>query len=51
MAFFENGTVDDVADVLLVPLGEEKHGFGVASWCVQKTRAVDVFADAFENGA
>lgn len=51
VALLENGVVDNVANVLLVTLGEEEHGLGVASRGVEDTGPVGVFADAFKDGA
>lgn len=50
MALLENGAVDDVPDVLLVPLGEPQHRLGVALGGVEDARAVRVLADALEQG-
>lgn len=51
VALLEDGVVHDVADILLVALGEKEHRLSVASGGVKDTGAVDVLADALENGA
>lgn len=51
VTLLENGVVDDVANVLLVALGEEEHGFGVTSRGVADTGPVRILADALEDGA
>ena len=47
----EDCAVDHVLDVLLVALGEEEHGLGVAGGGVEEAFAVGVFAHALEEGA
>lgn len=51
VALLEDGPVDNVAHVLLVALGQEEHGLGVALGRGEETFAVRVLADAFEQGA
>ena len=49
MALVEDGPVNDIAHVLLVPLGEEQHGLCVPLGCREEALAVRVLADALEN--
>ena len=47
----EDGVVDNVLDVLLVALGEEHEGLGVALGGGQEALPVRVLSDALEDGA
>lgn len=49
MILVEDSAIDDVAEVLLVTLGEEQHGLGIALRCIQQTLTVRVLAEAFEH--
>jgi hypothetical protein len=50
VVFVEDGAVDNVAQVLLVTLGEEEHGLGIALGRAQQPFALRVLADALEDG-
>jgi hypothetical protein len=45
----EDSAIDNVAEVLLVALGEEQHSLGIALRCVQQTLTVGVLTKAFQH--
>jgi hypothetical protein len=47
----EDSAVDQVPNILLVTLGEVKHGLGVSLGCLTKPFSLRILADAFENRA
>ena len=50
VVFVEDCAVDNVAQVLLVALGEEEQRLRISVWCVEETLAVGVFAQALQHG-
>jgi len=51
VALLKYGAIDNVADVLLVALGEEKHRPRVALWGGKQPFSVWVLTDTFEEGS
>ena len=47
----EYSTVDNVSQILLVPLGEEHHGFGIALRSTVQTLSVRILTDTLEESA
>ena len=45
----EDSTVDDVAQVLFIALGEEEQGLSIALGCVQQSLAVWIFAQTLKH--
>lgn len=50
VVLMEHSPIDNIKKILFVALGEEQHGFGVSFRGLQKTLAIRIFAQAFENG-
>lgn len=49
MVFVENGSIDQIPNVLLVALSEVEHGLGVSLGGLAKTLSLRIFANTLEN--
>ena len=49
MVFVENCAVDQVPHILLITLGEVKHGLGVPFRGLSKTLTLGIFTNTFQN--
>lgn len=51
VSFAEDGSVDDVFDIVLIALGEGQQGLCVTGGCIEKALSVWVLADALKQGS
>lgn len=49
MVFVENGTIDQVAHILLIAFSEVKHGLRISFGCFAKTLSFRVLPDTLQN--
>lgn len=47
--FMKHCPIHQIADVLLVALGEKEHGFGISFWRTPKSFTLRIFAYTFED--
>lgn len=51
MSLIENRIVDNILDVLLIPLREEQHSLRISLWGPEKTLTIGVLTKTLENCA
>lgn len=49
MVLLEDGAVHQIPDILLIALGEEEHGFGVALWSTPQPLPLRILPYAFQD--
>jgi hypothetical protein len=50
MILMEDGTINNIPHILLIPSGEKQHGFCISFWGAEEAFSGRVLADTLEDG-